>query len=658
MGQAGSLRGVWVPLLSDAQEDPILIVDIRRGALRLALPAAVLILNLPAQTDWPRYGHDPGGQRYSPLAQITPENVSKLKPAWTWDPAESTLSFETTPLVVGNVMFVSTPRERVVALDADTGKELWSFDTKVTAPSTHRGVSYWPGDGKSNAHNPARVIAGTSDGRLFALDAATGKPVGSFGDNGVVNLRAAFADKFPSALYGISSPPAIYRNLLIFGPRTQESGASGPSSEIRALDVLTGKQVWSFHTLPQPNEPGHETWGPDFWKDGAGPSAWAAITVDTARRMVFVPVGNPSGGGDPAGRKGANLYSNSVVALNADTGKLVWYYQMVHHDVWDYDVTAPPALVDVVRNGKKVPAVAQLTKQGLLFILNRMTGQPIFGAEEREVPGNKPPGEELWPAQPFPVKPVALARNSMSASDISRITPASEEFCAAQVADHETGGPFLPRGAGASISFPSSIGGGNWGGVSFHAGLGLIYVNTSNLGSISNGRRPAGTTGASGTAGTGRGAAANNGGGGGGTRFVYQDHFPCNKPPWGHLTAVNANTGDIAWQVTLGGYKQLEEKGITNAGAVNTGGSIVTAGGLVFIGATNDRRFRAFDARTGKQLWQVDMDGHALAQPVTYLGRNGKQFIAVATGGPSYMGGVGPQVPVLPGKITAFTLPQ
>jgi glucose dehydrogenase len=631
--------------------------------LGAALLAALLVAGLLAQTDWPQYGHDPGGERYSPLKQITTDNVSKLKPAWTWDPGESSLSFETTPLVIGNVMYVSTPRERVVALDADTGKELWSFDTRVTSPSTHRGVSYWPGDAQTQTQ--PRIIAGTSDGRLFALDAKTGQPASSFGDNGLVNLRAAFADKFPTALYGISSPPAIYRNLLIFGPRTQESGAKGPSSEIRALDARTGKQVWSFHTLPQPNEPGYETWGPEFWKDGAGPSAWAQITVDTARGMVFVPVGNPSGGGDPAGRKGKNLYSNSVIALNADTGKLIWYYQLVHHDVWDYDVTAPPALVDVVQNGKKIPAVAQLTKQGLLFILDRMTGQPVFGAEEREVPKNPQPGEELWPTQPFPLKPVALARNSMSAAEISRITPESEKFCAALVADHETGGPFPARG-GASITFPSSIGGGNWGGVSFDAGLGLIFVNTSNLGSVSNVRRPvapapgapvAGAIAASGAAGRGN-IAGNNGGGGGGSRFVDQDHYPCNQPPWGQLTAINANTGDVAWQVTLGGYKQLEEKGIKNAGAVNTGGSMVTGGGVLFIGATNDHRFRAFDARTGKQLWQIDMDGNALASPITYLGRNGKQIIAVITGGSSYMGGVGPQDPMLPGKITAFTLPQ
>ena len=629
---------------------------------RAALLVALLLPSLAAQTDWPQYGHDPGGARYSPLTRITPGNVATLKPAWIWDPGENSLSFETTPLVVGNVMFVSTPRERVVALDADTGNELWSFDTKVTAPSTHRGVSYWPGD----SQNPPRIIAGTSDGRLFELDARTGKPAASFGDNGLVNLRAAFADKFPSALYGISSPPAIYKNLLIFGPRTQESGAKGPSSEVRALDVRTGKQVWSFHTLPQPNEPGYETWGPDFWKEGAGPSAWAALTLDTERAMVFVPVGNPSGGGDPAGRKGKNLYSNSVIALNADTGKLIWHYQMVHHDVWDYDVTAPPALVDVVQGGKKIPAVAQLTKQGLLFILNRMTGQPVFGAEERDVPKSRTPGEELWPTQPFPLKPVPLARNSMSAAEISRITPDSEKFCAAQVADHETGGPFLARGGGASISFPSSIGGGNWGGVSFHPNLGLIFVNTSNLGSVSNVRRPAagdtpppGAVGPSGPAPNGRGAnTGKNGGGGGGTRFVDQDHYPCNQPPWGQLTAVNANTGDIAWQVTLGGYKELEDKGIKDTGAVNAGGSLVTASGVLFIGATNDRRFRAFDARTGKQLWQIDMDGNALAAPITYAGRNGRQFLVVSTGGSSYMGGVGPQTPSLPGKITAFALPR
>ncbi|HVY92403.1 MAG TPA: PQQ-binding-like beta-propeller repeat protein, partial [Bryobacteraceae bacterium] len=421
----------------------------------------------------------------------------------------------------------------------------------------------------------------------------------------------------------------------------------------------------SFHTLPQPGEPGYETWGPDFWKDGAGPSAWAGITVDAERGMVFIPVGNPAGGGDPEGRNGMNLYSNSVVALKAQTGKLLWSYQLVHHDVWDYDVTAPPALIDVVRSGVKTPAVAQLTKQGLLFILDRMSGKPLFGAEERKVPTATTSGEHMWPTQPFPLKPLPLARNSMSPAEISRITPEAEQYCASLVASRQTGGPFLPRGAETSITFPSSIGGGNWGGVSFDPTLGLIFVNTSNLGSLSGGRGGRGAPGGSGGAppltggGANRGGiSGNNGGGGGGARFVDQDHYPCNQPPWGVLSAINASTGEIAWQVTLGGYKQLEAKGIMNTGAVNAGGSIVTASGLLLIGATNDRRFRAFDAKTGKLLWQIDMDGNALATPITYLTRDGHQLLAVMTGGPGYMGGVGPQDLTLPGKITVFGLPK
>ena len=591
--------------------------------------AALIAPSLHAQTDWAFYGKDPGGARYSTLTQINPANVAALRPVWTYDPGETAASFETTPLVIGNVMYVSTPRERVVALDAETGREIWSYDLHVPRPNSHRGVSYWPGDRKT----PARIVAATSDGRLFLLDAKTGKPAGGFGDNGVVNLRAGVTDKFPNALYGVSSPPAVYRNLIILGPRTQESPPKGPTSEIRAFDVFTGKRVWSFHTLPQPGEPGYETWAPDFWKDGSGPSAWAPLSLDVERGLVFVPTGQPAEGGDPAGRVGTNLYANCLLALDAATGKLKWYYQTVHHDVWDYDVPAQPTLVDVVQNGRKIPAVAQITKHGLLFILNRLTGQPIFGVEERPVPAQQARGEALWPKQPYPVKPPSLARNNMTADEISRITPEAARYCADLVANRSFEGAFSPSGDRPSIQFPATIGGGNWGGVSFDSARALIFVNTSSLGSLVGGQPPS-------------------------NRFVDQDHYPCNQPPWGELAAVNANTGDVAWRVPLGSYKQLEDKGIYNAGAANLGGPISTASGLVFIGATNDFRFRAFDAQTGKQLWMIDLDGHALATPITYQGRNGRQYLGIITGGPSYLNGVGPQRSDVPGKITVFALPD
>jgi quinoprotein glucose dehydrogenase len=600
---------------------------------------------LMAQADWRVYGGDPGNMHHSSLAQITPANVSTLKPVWTWDSGETAISFETTPLVIDHVMYVSTPNERVVALDADTGREIWNFDPKVEVPSTHRGVTYWPGDGK----DAARLIVGTSEGQIYALDVKTGKPMPTFGDHGVVNYRATFSSKYPDVLYGFSSPPALYKNLIIFGPRTAESGPKGPDASIRALDVRTGQQVWAFHTLPRPGEPAYDTWGPDYYKEGGGPSAWAELTVDEARGMVFIPVGNPTGGGDPAGRKGDNLYSDCIVALNANTGKLIWYYQVVHHDVWDYDVPAPPTLIDVVQNGKKIPALAQITKQGLLFILNRLDGKPIFGAEERPVPHGDNPEDVLSPTQPFPLKPLPVARNSISAAEISQISPESTKFCNDLAATRELGGPFLPRSSKGSIIFPSSIGGGNWGGVSYDASLGLVFVNTMDLGSRGNPVRPAGT-----------GAAAGRrvfGGGEGGARFVDQDRYPCNRPPWGQLTAVNVNTGEFAWQVTLGSYKALEEKGIKDAGAANVGPSLVTAGGLLFIGATNDQRFRAFDVHSGKLLWQMDLDGNALAGPMTYLTRNGKQVMVAASGGAGYMGGVGPIQPQTTGKIIAFGIP-
>lgn len=629
----------------------------RRRRIGAVLLAVALEPFLAAQSDWPSYGHDAGASRYSPLSQINTRNVASLRSVWKYDSDEIGASFETTPIVAGDTMYISTPRERVVALDAETGHEIWSFDTKVKRPTTHRGVSYWPGDGQT----PARVLAATTDGRLFAIDAKSGKPIAAFGDDGVVNLRAGVADNFPLAAYGISSPPAIFKNLLIVGPRTQESPAKGPAGDIRAFDVRTGKLVWSFHSLPRPGEPGYDTWGPDFWKDGSGPSAWAAITVDPERQMVFVPVGNPAGGGDPAGRKGTNLYSDSVVALDALTGKLRWHYQMVHHDMWDYDVPAPPALIEISRGGKKTPAIAQMTKQGFLYILDRMTGQPIFGAEERPVAKGNNPGDESWPTQPFPLKPPPLARNSMSADDISRITPESAEFCGNLVATHRTGGPFMPRGSDPAINFPSSIGGGNWGGVSFDPPLGYIFVNTMDLGSLSNGRGGGRANQKAPSSAPAAAAADANTpaafGETGGVRFVDQDHYPCNKPPWGQLIAVNVNTGDIAWRSVLGGYKELEDKGIKDTGAANLGGSIATAGGLVFIGATNDLRFRAFDARTGKQLWTADLDGDAFAPPIAFQGRSGKQYVVVTSGGPGYLNGVGPRRSDVPGKLTAFALP-
>jgi quinoprotein glucose dehydrogenase len=593
-----------------------------------------------AQTgDWPVYGHDPGGTRFSPLAQINASNVAKLQRAWTYHTGDRG-SFETTPIVVDHVMYFTTPMQKIVAVEPETGKEIWKFDPKSRAREL-RGVSYWPGDRQTRP----RIIFGTADGRLIALDSKTGQPAAGFGDNGTVNARQGVADAWPAtATYSITSPPAIYRDLIIVGPSTQETVSHGPSGDARAFDARTGKLVWRFHTVPQPGEPGNETWGPGGWKDRAGPSLWGPITIDTDRGLVFLPVGNPADSFYGADRKGTNLYANSVVALDAATGKLRWYYQIVHHDVFDYDIDAAPALVDVNRNGRKVPAVAMTTKMGLLFILDRTTGKPVFGAEERPVPHSDVPGEKSWPTQPFPLKPPPLARMSVKRDEITKRTPEAQRFCTEQFDRLKHDGPYTPYGTAPALRFPGTMGGGNWGGVSFDPKLGLIFVNTSNLG------------------GTGSMGAAPEGAPmpyrpvNGYARWVDQDAYPCQQPPWGELSAVDAN-GDIAWRVPLGSYDEMEEKGVKNAGTPNLGGSIATAGGLVFIGATLDAYFRAFDSRTGKELWRTKLDAAALTVPMTFEGRDGKQYVVIAAGGPARFRSIDPTKSEGSDSLIAFALP-
>jgi len=601
---------------------------------------AVLPLAIAQTDEWPAYGHDPGGTRYSPLTQITAKNAAQLRRAWTYHTGEKGRTFETTPIVVKHVLYFSTQSQRIVALDPETGKELWTYDPKAGARD-HRGVSYWPGD----AQTPPRIVFGTGDGRLIELDAKTGKPVAGFGQDGAIDLRIGVADNFPRASYGLTSPPAIWRDLIIVGPSTPEGPALGPSGDVRAFDVRSGKMAWRFHTVPQPGEPGNDTWGPGGWKDRSGPSAWGFITVDQERGMVFVPVGNPADsfyGGD---RKGTNLYANCVLALDAATGKLRWYYQLVHHDLFDYDLAAAPALIEVKRGGKTIPAVAQITKMGLLFILDRLTGKPVFGVEERPVPKSDVPGEESWPTQPFPLKPPPLARMTMQREDLTNRTPEAAKFCG-ELFDKLTNlGPYTPIGTKPALRFPGTMGGGNWGGVSFDTKAGLVFVNTSSLGGLGQ-MVPAR-----------EGAPMPYRNEGAYVRFVDQDGYPCQKPPWGELSAVNANTGEIAWRVPLGSYPALEGSPFEKQGTINMAGSIATAGGVVFIGATLDMRFRAFDSRTGKELWVGDIGASADATPITYQGRDGKQYVVVAAGGPGRFRGLGNSASDAGDSLVAFTLP-
>jgi glucose dehydrogenase len=570
----------------------------------------------PTPNEWPIVGRDPGGTRFSPLKQINTQNVNRLARAWTYHTGEQGRAFETIPILVNNVLYFSTQNQNIVALDPETGKEIWKYQTKSNSRD-HRGVAYWPGDAKT----PPRILFGTGDGRLIALEASSGKPVASFGDNGVVNLRNGVADDYPKALYSISSPPAIYRDLVIVGPSTQELGRRGPSGDPRAFDVRTGKLAWTFHTVPREGEPGGESWGVEGWKDRSGPSQWGFATVDTKLGLVFLPVGNPADSFYGADRKGANLYSNCVIALDAMTGKLRWYFQTVHHDTWDYDLSAAPVLIDVKREGKTIPALAQITKMGLLFILDRTTGKPVFGVEERPVPKTDTPGEELSPTQPFPLKPPPLARMSLTREELSKRTPESKQFCEEWFSRLRHEGPYTPWGSTPSLLMPGTMGGGNWGGVSFNPELGYIFVNTSSLGGTGH-MMPAVA-----------GAEIPFKNEGGYTRFIDQDQYPCQQPPWGELTAVNANTGDIVWRRPLGSYDELETQGLKDTGAPNMGGSITTAGGLVFIAATTDSKFRAFDARTGRELWMTRLEATGDSVPITYQGRSGKQYVVVAAGG-------------------------
>jgi glucose dehydrogenase len=590
--------------------------------LRFSLLAASMVLGLAAQTgDWPNVGNDPGGMRYSALTQITPGNVSKLVRAWTYDIGEPGGGFrgtEATPIVVNGVMYFSTPGGKEVALNAATGAEVWKYDLKevtATGRGAKYGVSYWPGDGKA----APRVIVATTDGLLIQLDAKTGKLYKNVGDNGIVDLKVGMVEKYGGG-YTPGSTPAIYKNLAIISPTTGEQGRYGIAGDPRAFDLQTGKEVWRFHTVPQPGEAEFPSWGIDGWQDRRGPGAWVPMTVDTANGLVFVPLGNATDQNYGGNRPGKNLYATSLVALEANTGKLRWYYQTTHHDIYDWDVNAPPTLIEVTKDGKKIPALAQSTKLGLLFILDRLTGKAIFGDEERPIPDTDAPGDHASPTQPFPLKPAPIARISMTREEVSKISPETEKTCKEQYDKAVQMGPYTPYGMMPSLVFPSSEGGGSWSGASFDPGLGYIFVNTRSVGTMAK-LNPTTSSGLLPSYAKQK------------IPFEDQNGYPCSAPPWGELMAVSATTGDIVWRVPLGEYKELTAKGVPKTGTPNAGGPIITAGGVLLIGATADLMFRAFDPKTGKELWSTQLENSAVNTPITYSAGSGKQYVAVWAGG-------------------------
>jgi glucose dehydrogenase len=593
-----------------------------------------------AANDWPSRDGDPGAQRYSPLKQITPANVAKLKPAWTFEAGPWNL--QVTPLVVGGMMYVAAG-SRVFALEPETGKALWTFEAPGAV--SRRGVAYWPGD----ATTPARLFSGAGN-RMVALDAKTGRPAAQFGDAGYVDLKTGVLGDVDGPI-NMLSPPAIYRNIIITGGGNGEGSPSfGLYGDIRGWDAYTGKLLWSFHTVPRAGEPGVDTWEGESWKNRSGTNAWSFMTVDVERGLVFAPLGSPTSDFYGADRKGANLYGNSIVALDATTGKLKWYYQLVHHDIWDYDLPSAPALIDVRREGRTIPAVAVITKMSTLFIFNRVTGEPMFGIEERPVPQSTVPGEVTWPTQPFPVKPAPLARNTFDpAKDFYTLTKDHAAFCKDLWEKNHmyTKGPFTPPGLeGTMVTFPSTLGGGNWNGLAYDPNLGLVFTNVMNLGQVA--RMQAKEVKQPGQPAYDR---TTPWGGIYGRFWNPETKVPCSAPPFGELVAVNVNKGEIAWKVPLGFVEQLKEQGIAKTGALNIGGPIVTASGLIFVGASTDKRFRAFASRSGKQLWETELDASAHAVPMTFMGKDGRQYVVIAAGGGSNLASS------IGTKIVAFALP-
>jgi quinoprotein glucose dehydrogenase len=638
---------------------------VRFRLMAAAAVVAVLAVALRAQKtadgDWPMYGRDLAGTKFSPLKQVTAENVSRLQPAWNLTLVERPAPVpgqgrgrgaggpeilsnpEVTPIVVNGVMYLLAAGNQIMALDAATGREIWRFSIP-DGDSTGRGLAYWPGD----RNNPERVMFTASPAkgkpggaRLVALDAATGKPSEGFGTNGIADIGVPW-----------NGVPLVFKNVVALGATVGEV-PDGPPGDTRAFDARTGKKLWEFHTVPRPGEAGHETWLNDGWKSRSGVNIWGwYMTVDEQRGILYMPIAGPAAnywGGD---RPGSNLYANSMVAVDAETGKYKWHFQTVHHDLWDSDMPSPPTLVDIRQNGRTIPALASVGKTGYMFILDRVTGKPIFGVEERPVPKGNVPGEWYSPTQPFPVKPPPLTRVEFKKEDMVTADDTSADHVKAcqELWDKSGGfynaGPFTPFGfheEGAApqstIQFPGGTGGVNWGGPAADPSSGYVFVNahdTSLVGWIEK-VRPGQNYGR-GTEGSkqlyDRGSVN-----GAGPYFTFSApmkddtgrvlaNLPCQRPPWARLVAVNANTGDIAWQVPLGLTEALPE-GKRQTGGSGSAGPIVTAGGVVIVGSTNDRRLRAFDSKTGKELWVAPLPGVGNANPITYTGRNGKQYVAI-----------------------------
>lgn len=699
-------------------------ITLTTAALLLALPAAYATRAQPAQptraryTGWAAYGGGPEQIRYSSLRQINRSNVGQLAVAWSYDTRE-TGGLQTQPIVVDGVLFGYTPKHKTFAVRAATGEHLWTFDPKIEGRGANRGVMYWRNG------NDARVFAAV-DQYVYALDARTGQPISTFGDTGRIDLRLNLGRDPQSQNVRLTSPGVIYKDLMIIGGRVGEGLPSSPGY-IRAYDVKSGGLKWTFHTIPNPGEIGFDTWSKDSWTTNGGANNWAGMALDERRGVVYVPTGSAAADFYGADRLGDNLFANCLIALEATTGKRLWHFQFVRHDIWDRDPPSPPNLVTLRVNGRAIDAVVQTTKQGYVFVLDRTTGTPIFPVEYRAFPRSDLPGEVAADTQPIPLRPAPFARQRLTADMLTNRTPEAHKWALEEFSTFRSDGLFVPLTVGRpTVVFPGFDGGSEWGGQAFDPETSLFYVNANDL-AWTGALEPAyagddgrslylhqcatchrddrtgtppqipslvGIAGRSTRAqlvgiiqkGAGRmvgfpnlPAEAVNAivqylasgdpavqtqpvsprrpTGGyrftGYRKFLDPDGYPAVAPPWGTLSAINLNTGEYAWRIPFGEHPELAEKGIKDTGSENYGGPIVTAGGLVFIGATNfDRKFRAFDKATGKLLWETTLPFSGNATPATYQ-VNGRQFVVIGAGG-----GKGRREDPSGGVYVAFALPQ